>query len=114
MYYYTYGLQRIQQQPTSNLSINGEQIPAGQPTVQNCEQHRPLLQDVQPPNVPVEPPTTATLGATHQTDGDSILQQEHLPQTTLPAQQYSLPIRAPLGGITLFSGSLFVIISGSE
>ena len=94
-------MQRTQQQPTSNLSINGEQIPAGQPTVQNCEQH-PLLQDVQPPNVPVRPPTTATLEATHQTDGDATLQQEHLPQTTLPAQQYSLPIRAPLGGITLF------------
>ena len=39
--------------------------------------------------------------ATQQTDGDSTLQQEHLPQTTVPVQQYSLPIRAPLGGITI-------------
>ena len=92
-------MQGIQQQPTSNLSINGEQIPAGHPTVQNCE--HPLLQDIQPPKAPVIPPTTATLGATQQTDGDSTLQQEHLPQTTVPVQQYSLPIRAPLGGITI-------------
>ena len=85
------------------MSINGTQ--AAHPTVQNCEQYS-LLQDVQPPKVPVRPPTTATPGITHQTGVDSTLQQDHLPGTTIPAQQYSLPMRGPLGLFPGFHSSL--------
>ena len=87
------------------MSING--TPAGHPTVQNCEQHS-LLQDVQPPKAPVRPHTTATPGITHETGVDSTLQQEHLPETTIPAQQYSLPMRGPLGLFPGFHSSLSI------